>query len=118
MLTALIRAGVVQFEHVAGDKNGNFRKIESICAQAAERHVRLLAFPECCITGYWFLRNLSRKELTDLAEPVPDGVQTDAYALGKAVGSCGCSTNPAGRPLRRAASAGGSVASQVSASNR
>ncbi len=70
---ALIRAGVVQFEHLAGDKEANFRKIESICAQAARQGVRLLAFPECCITGYWFLRNLSREALTDLAEPVPDG---------------------------------------------
>jgi predicted amidohydrolase len=35
--------------------------------------VQLIAFPECCICGYWFLRRLSRAELTALAEPIPDG---------------------------------------------
>jgi predicted amidohydrolase len=33
----------------------------------------MIAFPECCITGYWHLRHLSREELTELAEPVFDG---------------------------------------------
>ena len=71
-----LRVAAVQFEHAAGDKLANFDKIEAFAAKAAERGVRLLAFPECCITGYWFLRKLARQELLDLAEPVPDGLST------------------------------------------
>lgn len=74
--TMFIRAGAVQFEHVAGDKEANFQKIESMCARAAQQGVRLLAYPECCITGYWFLRNLSRDQLIQLAEPAPDGASS------------------------------------------
>lgn len=71
-----LRAAAVQFEHAAGDKSANFAKIESFAARAAERGVRLLAFPECCITGYWFLRNLTRPQLGEIAEPVPAGPST------------------------------------------
>ena len=71
-----LRAAVVQFEHVAGDKEANFAKVEHFARAAAAREVRLLAFPECCLTGYWFLRNLSRDGLLNLAEPVPDGPST------------------------------------------
>jgi len=71
-----LRAAVVQFEHFAGDKAANFAKIESFAARAAAQGVQLLAFPECCITGYWFLRNLSRPQLLELAEPVPQGPST------------------------------------------
>ncbi len=35
--------------------------------------MEIIAFPECCITGYWFLRHLSRAKLVELAEPVFDG---------------------------------------------
>src|SRR5207237_3809733 len=68
-----IRARAGQFEHAAGDKEANFAKIESFAQHAAQDGVRLLAFPECCVTGYWFLRKLTRGQLIDLAEPVPDG---------------------------------------------
>jgi predicted amidohydrolase len=33
----------------------------------------MIIFPECCITGYWFIRNLSVHELKMLAEPIFDG---------------------------------------------
>src|SRR5712691_5012593 len=68
-----IRAAAVQFEHAAGDKQANFAKIESFAQRAAQEGVRILAFPECCVTGYWFLRKLTRGQLADLAESVPDG---------------------------------------------
>ena len=68
-----IRAGAVQFEHTAGDKQANLAKVRAFAAQAAEQNVQLICFPECCITGYWFLKNLSRGELAALAEPVFDG---------------------------------------------
>jgi predicted amidohydrolase len=72
-----IRVAAVQMEHVAGDKQANFAKIERFAQQAAAERVELLVFPECCITGYWFLRNLSRQELQNLAEHVPEGPSTE-----------------------------------------
>src|SRR4051812_1721143 len=71
-----LRAAVVQFEHAPNDEPANFAKIESFARRAAAQNVRLLAFPECCITGYWFLRNLTHEELKSLAEPVPAGAST------------------------------------------
>jgi len=66
----------VQFESAPGDKDANFRKIEKFVAEAAAKRVRLIVFPECCITGYWFIRNLSTAQLAALAEPIPDGPTT------------------------------------------
>ena len=73
-----IRVASVQFEHAAGDKAANVAKVERFAAQAAAQRVEILVFPECCITGYWFLRNLTRGQLLALAEPVPDGPSTRA----------------------------------------
>lgn len=72
----MLRAASVQFQHAAGDKSANLARIRSFVAQAAEKSVELIAFPEMCITGYWHLRKLSRDELEALAEPVPDGAST------------------------------------------
>ena len=68
-----IRAAAVQFEHRAGDKKANFRKIDDFLLTAYERRVDVVAFPECCITGYWFLRRLAKRELLEIAEPVFEG---------------------------------------------
>ncbi len=71
-----LRVGTVQFESLPGDKEANFRKIEAFVKQAATQGVRLIIFPECCITGYWFIRKLSVEQLAALAEPIPDGPST------------------------------------------
>jgi N-carbamoylputrescine amidase len=71
-----IRVAAVQFEHAAGDKEANFAKLEAFVAQAEAAGVEILAFPECCITGYWFLRKLTREQLLALAERVPEGPST------------------------------------------
>lgn len=68
-----IRAAVAQFEHVPGDKTANRKLIHSFVESAAQQGVEILAFPECCITGYWFLRRLNREELLQLAETAGDG---------------------------------------------
>ncbi len=73
-----IRAASVQFEHASGDKVANLAKIADFAERAAAQGVQLIAFPECCITGYWFLRRLSRKALIDLAEPVFEGPSSQA----------------------------------------
>src|SRR5262245_59373593 len=68
-----LRVDSVQMECSPADKAANFLKIEQFAARAAAQGARLVVFPECCITGYWFIRNLSESELAALAERVPDG---------------------------------------------
>ncbi len=68
-----LRVASVQMESKAGDKAANFLKMESFIKKAAKQSVNLIVFPECCITGYWFIRNLDAGELAKLAEPIFDG---------------------------------------------
>jgi len=82
-----IRVAAVQFEHAAGDKGANLAKIRAFVQRAAAEKVEVIAFPECCVTGYWFLRHLNREEFTALAEPVPDGPSTqELMALSREYG--------------------------------
>jgi predicted amidohydrolase len=79
-----IRAAAVQFEHADGNKGANLAKIEGFVRHAAAQGVELIVFPECCITGYWFLRDLSRDQLQAVAEPVFEGPSSQALmALAK-----------------------------------
>jgi len=73
-----IRAAAVQFEHLPGDKAANFEKVRRFAREAVRRDVHMIAFPECCLTGYWFLRRLSRPEIEALAEPVFSGPSSQA----------------------------------------
>ena len=74
-----IKAASVQFNHAPGDKDANMDKVRSFVADAAARNVDLVCFPEMCITGYWHVRNLSRDEIAELAEPVPSGPSTQVW---------------------------------------
>jgi len=73
-----IRVAAVQFEHAPSDKAANLGKIRGFVEQAATQRVEIIAFPECCITGYWHLRHLSRPDLVALAEPVFGGPSSQA----------------------------------------
>jgi predicted amidohydrolase len=64
-----LRVAAVQMESLAGDKEANLATIERWVARAAGQGVQLIAFPECCVSGYWFLRNLTADQLDALAEP-------------------------------------------------
>jgi predicted amidohydrolase len=75
-----VRVAAVQFESVQGDKRANLDKIAWFADQAAQRGVEMVVFPECCITGYWFLRKLSRDELALLAESVFTGPSSATLA--------------------------------------
>jgi predicted amidohydrolase len=75
-----IRAASVQFHHRANDKAYNLGVIEKFVREASRHDVRILAFPEMCITGYWHVRNLDRAALDALAEPVPGGGSVRAIA--------------------------------------
>lgn len=71
-----LRVASVQMESLAGDKAANFGKIEAFVSQASRQGVEMIVFPECCVTGYWFIRNLTPSQLADLAEPIFDGPST------------------------------------------
>lgn len=71
-----LRAAAVQMESLPGDKEANFQKLETLLVQAVARGAELVVFPECCISGYWFMRNLPLEGLARLAEPIPDGPST------------------------------------------
>jgi predicted amidohydrolase len=68
-----IRVASVQIESIAGNKEANIGKVERFTREAADRGAVLVLFPECCLTGYWFLRHLTVPQLGTLAEPVPEG---------------------------------------------
>jgi len=69
----LLRVAAVQMESKSGDKQANLAKIESFVEQAAEQDVKLILFHECSISGYWFIRNLTERQLENLAEPIFEG---------------------------------------------
>ena len=71
-----VRVASVQFEHAASDKAANFAKVEHFARDAKGQGVQILVFPECCLTGYWFLRRQTQEQLIALAEEVPAGPST------------------------------------------
>ncbi|HVN78149.1 MAG TPA: nitrilase family protein [Terriglobia bacterium] len=71
-----IRVAAVQMESLPGDKAANFAVLGEYIKKAAKQSVELLIFPECCITGYWFIRNLTPAQLNELAEPIFEGPST------------------------------------------
>jgi predicted amidohydrolase len=74
-----VRAAAVQFNHRPGDKEYNLGRIDSFVQKAARgQRVKLLVFPEMCITGYWHVRSLDRLEIEALAVPTGDEQDTRA----------------------------------------
>ncbi|MDB5232075.1 MAG: Nitrilase/cyanide hydratase and apolipoprotein N-acyltransferase [Chitinophagaceae bacterium] len=68
-----IKISTAQFENKSGDKNYNLSVIESLSEKAAAEGSKAIAFHECSVTGYTFARHLSKEEMLDLAEFIPDG---------------------------------------------
>ena len=68
-----IRVASVQMESAPGDREANHAKVARRAREAAGRGAVMVLFPECCLTGYWFLRRLTVAQLAALAEPVPEG---------------------------------------------
>ncbi len=66
----LITAATVQFQHQANNKQYNLLVIERFIEQAALKNIKILAFPEMCITGYWHVPKLTAAQVTALAEPI------------------------------------------------
>lgn len=68
-----LRIATAQFENSSGDKVFNLNRIEALTAVAKAQGAKVVAFHECSITGYTFARNLSKAELLDVAEFLPEG---------------------------------------------
>jgi len=68
-----LKISTAQFEHKSGDKNYNLTVIEKLSQKASGEGSDVIAFHECSITGYTFARHLSKDQMLDLAEFIPDG---------------------------------------------
>lgn len=68
-----LKIATAQFENRSGDKEHNLGIIRHLAAEAAAKGAQVVAFHECSITGYSFARHLSKDQMLDLAEFVPDG---------------------------------------------
>jgi 5-aminopentanamidase len=68
-----IKVSTAQFENRSGDKIYNLSVIEQLTKQASSQGSDVIAFHECSITGYTFARNLSKDEMLDIAELIPEG---------------------------------------------
>ena len=68
-----IRISTAQFENRSGDKKYNLDVIAKLSAEASKQRAQAVAFHECSITGYTFARHLSKAQMLELAEFIPDG---------------------------------------------
>lgn len=68
-----LKISSAQFENKSGDKAYNLSVIEKLSKKAAEEGADVIAFHECSITGYSFARKLTKEQLLDVAEPIPNG---------------------------------------------
>jgi predicted amidohydrolase len=68
-----LKIATAQFENRSGDKAYNLGVIRKLAANAAQLGAKVVAFHECSITGYTFARELSKEQMLDLAEYIPEG---------------------------------------------
>jgi predicted amidohydrolase len=68
-----LRIATAQFENKSGDKEFNLNAIAGITRQAAKEGAQVVAFHECSVTGYTFARDLSKEQMLEIAEFVPEG---------------------------------------------
>lgn len=73
-----LRIGAAQFEPRDRDKDYNLGRIRDLATRAVAQGAELVSFHECCVSGYTFLETLSRDEVAEVAEPVPEGPSTQA----------------------------------------
>lgn len=68
-----LKISTAQFENRSGDKDYNLAVIEKLTKKAAAEGSKVIAFHECSITGYTFARKLSKEQMLNLAEFIPEG---------------------------------------------
>lgn len=68
-----ISIATAQFENRPGDKEYNLEQIDQLSKKAADDGAVAIAFHECSITGYSFVRQFSKEQMLHVAENVPGG---------------------------------------------
>lgn len=68
-----MKLAVAQFEPKDGDKKYNLSVIEKLTKKAKKKGADVISFHEMSVTAYTFTKELNYKEITDLAEEVPNG---------------------------------------------
>ena len=68
-----LKISTAQFENKSGDKEYNLSVIDKLAAKAAAEGSKVIAFHECSITGYTFARHLSKDQMLEVAEIIPEG---------------------------------------------
>lgn len=68
-----LKIATAQFENKSGDKSYNLSVIEKLSEEAALAGADVINFHECSVTGYTFARKLSKEQMLDVAEYIPDG---------------------------------------------
>lgn len=68
-----IKISTAQFENKSGDKEYNLSVIDELACRASADGAEAIAFHECSLTGYTFARRLSREQMLNLAEYIPEG---------------------------------------------
>ncbi len=68
-----LKISTAQFEHKSRDKTYNLDIIESLSEKAAKEGAKVIAFHECSVTGYTFARHLSKEQMLQVAEFIPEG---------------------------------------------
>ena len=71
-----LKIASVQFEARDNDKAYNLSVIRDMCRRAAAQGADVVAFHECSVCGYTFAKDLTREQLADIAEAIPDGPST------------------------------------------
>jgi predicted amidohydrolase len=73
-----LKVAAAQFENASGDKGHNLSVIEEMVSKASASGVEVIAFHECSVTGYSFARKLSRSEMLNISEVIPNGPSVTA----------------------------------------
>lgn len=68
-----LKIAVAQFQPKDGDKKYNLSVIEKLASKAKATDADIISFHELSITAYTFFKDLSKDEVTALAEKIPDG---------------------------------------------
>ena len=68
-----IRVAAAQFENRDNDKVYNLSRIRQLARRAVDQGAEIVSFHEICIPAYTWMQRLSKKELLEVAESVPDG---------------------------------------------
>jgi 5-aminopentanamidase len=68
-----LKISSAQFENKSADKKYNLGVIDKLSEKAAAEGSHVIAFHECSITGYSFARHLSKEQMLNVAEVIPEG---------------------------------------------